>query len=239
MLLMPILVMQGRRTRRRTPRLPPAQGPCHGRCGGSNEPSLKLLAIGESTVAGVGVADMRQALGAQTASKISERYGVTVEWHSCGRNGATIAEALPELLSANLLEKADVVLVAFGVNDTTAFRTSRRWRNDVETLLDRLQQHCSPRYILLCGVPPLQRFPALPQPLKAIMGLKAWALNRKLVDLARGWSNLIYVPIRLDPDDRHMIAQDGYHPSACGYAAWAAQLSQACPPLGDAGRTAI
>ena len=52
--LSPLLIHQGRKARRDTPRLPEATGDCHGQYG-DGMPERRLLVIGESTAAGVGV----------------------------------------------------------------------------------------------------------------------------------------------------------------------------------------
>ncbi|WP_236040775.1 hypothetical protein [Marinobacter nauticus] len=52
-LLFPVLLYQGKRTRRVTPRLPEATGDYAGQYG-EGEPVFRLLVLGESTAAGVG-----------------------------------------------------------------------------------------------------------------------------------------------------------------------------------------
>ena len=53
--LLPLVIAQGTRTRRRVQCLPPATPPYHGSVPGVGKP-IRLLAIGESTVCGVGLA---------------------------------------------------------------------------------------------------------------------------------------------------------------------------------------
>ncbi|PTL98093.1 MAG: GDSL family lipase, partial [Candidatus Arcticimaribacter sp.] len=52
--LLPLLYFQGRRIKKRVPRLPVATGET-GLCSSSSENTLRMLTIGESTIAGVGV----------------------------------------------------------------------------------------------------------------------------------------------------------------------------------------
>ena len=52
--LLPLVIAQGAATRRRVPRLPPAGPPHHGLVPGAGKP-IRLLAIGKSTVCGVGL----------------------------------------------------------------------------------------------------------------------------------------------------------------------------------------
>lgn len=226
--LLPLLLAQGRRTRRLTLRLPEASGPARGVCGAPGaEPAFRLLALGESPVAGIGVDTHQESITGQLASALAARLQRPVSWRAVGRNGATVREALEQLLPSVPACPVDLALVAFGVNDSAAFRPSARWRADVSALLDALEARCRPGVVLLSGVPPMGRFPALPQPLRWVMGLKARTLDRGAQALARSRTGTLYVPLALDIDDPAFMARDGYHPSAAGCAAWAGVLAQA------------
>lgn len=229
--LLPFLIAQGRRTRRVTPRLPEAGGPCAGRaetaCGGR---PLSLLTVGESPVAGVGVATHEEAITGQLARALAVRLRRQVQWRACGKNGVTAREALQQVVPGIPEQAVDIALLAFGVNDTTAFCPVRRWQDDLRALFDALDARCAPRLIVLSGVPPVADFPALPQPLRWVMGLKAAALDAAARELAPQLPRTLYVPLALATRDAAMMASDGYHPSALGCAAWAALLADACAP---------
>ncbi len=226
--ILPFLLLQGRATRRRTPRLPPAQGPEQGVAGKKFAgPSLSLVAVGESPVAGVGVSSHAEAITAQLAQALSGRLQRPIAWQAHGRNGITIGEAREQLLPA-VAGKADIALVAFGVNDTTAFRSAARWQGDLQAFLQDLQQRCTPRLILLAGVPQMARFPALPWPLRWIIGLKAATLDRVAREVAATLPHVHHVPLTIDPADPGLMAVDGYHPSARGCIAWATVLAHVC-----------
>src|SRR5688572_12390381 len=64
--LLPLVMAQGAATRRRVPRLPPAEPPHHGSVSGAGRP-IRLLAIGESTVCGVGLTRGDETVAATTA----------------------------------------------------------------------------------------------------------------------------------------------------------------------------
>lgn len=227
--MLPILLVQGRRTRARTPRLPEATGERHGVAAHEGDaPALRVLGVGESPVAGVGVARQEEAITAQFARELAARSVRPVQWRACGRDGATVRDALAELVQQIPQQPVDVLLVAFGVNDAVAFRRVGAWQQDVMTLLKRLRERCAPGVVLVSGVPPMQEFPTLPRPLRWVMGLKAAALDRGLQALARQHAWLHHVPIVLDTrNDATLAAEDGYHPSAKGCRAWARLLANA------------
>ncbi|WP_050464089.1 SGNH/GDSL hydrolase family protein [Herbaspirillum autotrophicum] len=231
--LLPLLSAQGKRTRRITPRMPEAAGPRSGLAGatvGSMAP-LSMLSLGESPVAGVGVALQEQAITAQFAQALAERLQRAVAWQACGKNGATIADALAELVPQLPAVPVQMVLLAFGVNDTTAFRSNARYREHLHQLLQTLTTRLQPALIVVAGVPPLHLFPALPQPLRFVLGLKARCLDQTTRQLAAAFPGTLYVPVVSDNARRELMAADGYHPSRSGVIEWAQQLTAAAAPL--------
>lgn len=226
--LLPFLLAQGRHTRKVTPRLPEAGGPTAGVAGhGQSGAQLSLLTVGESPIAGVGVDSHEQAITGRLADALAQRLHRPVAWRACGKNGVTARDALEQLVPEIPVEAVDVALVAFGVNDTTAFRPLSLWRRDLGNVLKAVQTKCSPRCVIVSGVPPVAHFPALPQPLRWVMGLKAQALDGAARELAQASPHTLYVPLLLDTRDRSMMARDGYHPSAKGCEAWAELLADA------------
>ncbi|MCW5299558.1 SGNH/GDSL hydrolase family protein [Herbaspirillum lusitanum] len=237
--LLPWLYAQGKRTRRITPRLPEADGAREGLCTpaevGDAVPVV-LIAVGESPVAGVGVERQEEAITAQFAQELAVALRRPVQWRAFGKNGATVADAhrdvLPQLAQSSLpkmprMQELRIVLIAFGVNDSTAFHGSGRYRRDLAALAHALQRQLSPSLLLISGAPPLHLFPALPQPLRHVLGMKAAVLSRAAQQLAAELPRAIYVPVRSDARERNLMAHDGYHPSAAGARIWAQQLAQA------------
>jgi lysophospholipase L1-like esterase len=226
--LLPFLIAQGRYVRRVTPRLPEADGPVSGIAGGDHAGGqLSLLTLGESPVAGVGVRTHEEAITGQLAAILSNRLRRPVAWRACGKNGVTAREALEQVVPYIPPAPVDIALVAFGVNDTTAFRPASRWRADLRDVLMALDARCQPKLVMLSGVPPVGSFPALPQPLRWVMGLKARTLDIAARELTQAMAQVVHVPLLLDTRDPAMMAPDGYHPSALGCAAWARLLAEA------------
>ena len=223
-LLLPVLVWQGRRARRLTPRLPEATGPASGRWG-AGEPANCLLVIGESTAAGVGVADHSEGLASQLARLLYERTGQTHGWETLGRNGARLADVI-EMVKEAPSSPADWVLLSMGVNDTTGFTRLAIYRSRLLQLAELTSAHYAAPLVLL-SVPPMHRFAALPQPLRLMIGWRARQLDQVKRDMAarhpEQFRYLAYPPMT----SRDLLASDGYHPSGMGYRAMA-QAIAAC-----------
>lgn len=220
--LLPLVLPLAVRTRRTALRLSPAAGACEGLSGAafSGEP-LRLLLLGESTVAGVGASCLDFALAGRLALALAVRLQRPVAWRALGENGITAREACERLLPA-ADGPYDLVALVFGVNDTTHFSSSQRWQASMRQLIERFQARGA--RVVCTAVPPLQHFTALPWLLRQLLGWRAALLDRQLRALAldRG-AGFCAVSLEMQP---RYLAIDGYHPSALGYQVWGEHLAQ-------------
>lgn len=226
--LLPLLFVQGLGVRRRTPRLPDAAGPAQGIVPGAGEP-LRLVVLGESTVAGVGAATHQTALTGRVAASLARETGRAVRWRAVGRSGAT-ARQVAELAAALPDAAADAVVLALGVNDALSFRRPARWADDVAALIRTVRARVGPAPVLLAAVPPMHAFPALPHPLRAILGARARLLDDAQARLPARLPAVAHVPMWVDPAP-HLFCSDGFHPSEAGYAAMGERLGEALTAL--------
>lgn len=212
LLLMAVLFGQAVYTRKTALRLPEA--------GGAREAAGEgpwLLHVGESTVAGVGVASIEAGLTAAMAQRLRERSGESWCWRALGNNGATVAEALhwpvPECTPS-------LLVLTFGVNDTTHGTSLASWRRNLRACVERF---AGPEtQVLMTGVPPLRQFPLLPPPLSWALGWRAAQLDRVMANVcAELGAQHISLPFAALHD---LMAEDGYHPNAEGYQLWGRQV---------------
>lgn len=224
--LLPIVVPQALYTRRRALRLPDAEGPRTGATD-SGEPALRLLVMGESTTAGVGVARSEEALPSQLARALSHQSGRTIHWRADGVTGCKLADVEQRL--QQYPPQADLVVIFSGVNDTTELTSLSRWRAGVEKMM-RPAQPDGARFILL-AVPPMEHFTALPRALRTLAGLRADLLNRVMRSVADQHDRCDFIDWQIPITPEH-LASDGYHPSASGYQAIARDCAQHITELG-------
>jgi len=246
--LAPVLLWQGRRVRRDTPKLPEAAGPRHGLVKPRNGPSnpkhpvadpLRLLILGDSSAAGVGTDRQATALSGRLVEGLVARTGRAVQWKLVARTGITTGEALA-LMQAEPADPFDVAVVALGVNDVTALRGRARWLADVARVTARLAERHAVRRVLWSGLPPMHLFPALPQPLRGVIGLHARVFDGALGDwcvrrtasarateaghaVARTATVYVPLPRMTDPS---LIASDGFHPGPGAYRLWGEVLAE-------------
>lgn len=214
LLLLPFLLFQGRRVRRDTPRLPEPEGDRRGELGAGTP--LRVLILGDSAAAGVGVRHQDEALSGRLVQALSSHHRVS--WTLLAQTGRTSADVLAAL-SAHPAEPFDVALVSVGVNDVTGRTGSRDWQANLDSMATDLRQRFGVRYILFTAVPPMGRFPALPQPLRWYLGLRAGQLNTLLEALCASDENCEFLTVPF-PLQTELMASDGFHPGHDAYALW-------------------
>jgi lysophospholipase L1-like esterase len=218
---LPFLYAQGKFVRFKVGRLPDAAGETVGQIG-SGKKLLKLLAIGESTIAGVGARDHTEALTGQFARHLSERIGHKVQWHALGVSGITVRRTLRELVPQIPGEKMDVILVAVGGNDVFGLSSPQKWRRDLSELLETLRAKNPDATVFVANVPMVRDFIALPNPLRYVLSRLAKLHHFNARDLISQMENVIYFDdVKKVSDD---FFSDGVHPSPLGYDLWAAEM---------------
>jgi lysophospholipase L1-like esterase len=226
--LLPLVMAQGAATRRRVPRLPPAGPPHHGLVPGAG-PSIRLLAIGESTVCGVGLARGDETVAATAAQALARLTGGPVAWRAEGISGATVRDARAQLLPHIAPEPADLLIVAFGVNDATAYRSPAAFANDLAGLVVAARSRIGDAAVIVGGVAPLDCFPALPWPLRTILGWRSAALQAAADGLTERLPRLVVERISaLEPE---LFSCDGFHPNRRAHAIWGEEIATLALPF--------
>lgn len=179
---------------------------------------LRVVWLGDSTAAGVGVAAPRDAL----PTVVSEELGRPVELTVLAASGDRVGDVLDDQLPAVADLDPEVVFVSVGANDVTHLTPRDAFRDRYRRLVDGLRP--SARVVLL-GVPDMGAVPRLAQPLRSVAGFRGRELDEVVRAVAAG-TGATYVPIaaatgplfRAEPGA--LFAADRYHPSAAGYRTW-------------------
>lgn len=214
-IVFPFLLPQALYVRRTAPRFAAAGGPSEGSSGDGKQ--MRLLAVGDSIIAGVGASELSKALVGQTATAIAASLNCCVSWQALGVSGYDSTKILDRLLPELPDVAVDYIIVSVGVNDITGLTRLRKWRQNLSLLLDKLQAHSPNAVIAIAGMPPLHEFPLLPQPLRAYFGMRGRSFDevaRKVIDRL---PNSVHVPLDVESDPSK-FAPDGYHPSEESYA---------------------
>ena len=186
-------------------------------------PLMRLLLAGDSGAAGVGAPTQDEALSGHLVSGLAGSF--RVQWKLLAFTGATTADMIDYLQQAPAAE-FDVVVTSLGVNDVTGRHSLDEWHRQQGQLVTLLQAKFAARHVLLSGLPPMHRFPALPQPLRWYVGSRARDFDRALARFANGRPGCEFVELDYAMMDLGAMAADGFHPGPAVYRRWAMELAK-------------
>jgi lysophospholipase L1-like esterase len=213
---------------------------------------LALLILGDSAAAGVGVSTQKQALSGWLTEGLSANY--CINWELKAKTGVNSTGLLSMLQQAKpspdptsdahspslsiitfthsfdttlQCRPLDVAVISIGVNDVTGLTSLRRWRSNVTQIIEILKARYQCRFVVFTALPPMHEFPALPQPLRWVLGQRAKYLNTALLTLVNKYHGVNVLTITLNPIDNSPLnntlkymAEDGFHPQVAGYQLW-------------------
>lgn len=212
----PLLIWQGRRVRKTTLRLPEAAGARSG-VAGEHRASIRLLVLGDSAAAGVGCMAQSDAVCGQLVAGLATNF--RVHWRLWAQSSLTCAGIHELAKQQPACQPFDVVLVSAGVNDVTRRTPREQWREDLVALTDYLRNVRGAKRIIYTAIPPMHKFPALPQPLRWFIGQQAKLLNADLQQhCAANDCGYLAFDFPFEPD---YMARDGFHPSPKAAKLWA------------------
>lgn len=220
--LLPFLYLQGQYVKLKVGRLPDAGGDNFGEVG-ERSGTLNLLAIGESTVAGIGAKNHSEAFTGQFAKHLGKSLNRKVKWHAFGVSGITVRRTIRETVPKLPDEKMDVIVIALGANDVFAVAGPKKWRRDIAELINIIMKKYPHAEIFLANVPMIRDFLALPNPLRYVLSRLAKLNHFNTIDLISEFENVYYFENVSKVDDDFFCA-DGVHPSVKGYDLWTEEL---------------
>lgn len=229
LLLSPVLLWQGLHLYRTIPRLPEAAGARRGTTGSG--PPFRLLVIGDSSAAGVGVETQEEALLGRTVARLAERRRVTYRLEA--RNGMKTARMLRRLRSQQP-EPYEAALLGLGLNDVIAGRDLESWLDSYAELAEELRDRFEVKRLVVSGLPPVGAFPAIPNPLRWVLGRTA----RRFDEALRHWANtqpdVTFIDFLIAPGEPlhgipigTIMASDGFHPGPRIYDEWGRRAARA------------
>ena len=220
--LIPALVIQGNRVKKNTLRLPEPEGAREGQTGTGNK--LSLLILGDSAAAGVGVEHQDDALLGAILHELKDDF--EIDWKLQAKTGDTSSKVIHALDQIEV-QHYEVIVTSVGVNDVTKLIPVEVWIQKQEQLYSKIQQKFSPKLIIAAGVPPMNMFPALPNPLAWLFGQYAKQMNQQLENFVNQQVNMQWIEYDIEKY-RAMnlqMAADGFHPSKEVYTLWGQEVA--------------
>ena len=213
-LLSPIILLQGIYVRRVTPKLADPDGDREGHLGHGKP--LSILIIGDSAGLGVGVDHQDLALSGQINKQLADDHAI--RWKVIAKTGDTTSDTI-EKMATMPAQSFDIALISLGVNDITSGILTSQWLKRQRQLRNLLIHRHGIKHIISSGMPPMYAFPALPHPLRWILGRRAIEFDNALARELEPLPNCHYLKIGL-MEDSSVMSRDGFHPGEQVYAYW-------------------
>jgi lysophospholipase L1-like esterase len=232
---LPILYFQGKKVRLRTPKLPEAGG-CSGSCARGSDTELKVIFIGESSIAGVGVDSHEEGFAGTFAKELANNLDANVHWEVYAKSGYTMKKIADEIVPGIPDESADLIVIGLGANDAFTLNNPWTWRWQAAKLIFDLKEKFGDVPIVFANMPPIKEFPAFTFLIKLIIGNLVEILGKELVPLMEQHNGVYYDSRKITVkewkgkiegvDDVTAFFSDGVHPSKLTYRLWAENLAQ-------------
>jgi lysophospholipase L1-like esterase len=232
--LLPLLYFQGKKIRATVPRLPSAQG-TEGLVSIGDVRTVRMITMGESTIAGVGVATHEIGFSGTLAKELAAKLNVNVSWKVYAKSGYTAMQVTEKIVPVISEEEVDLIVIGLGGNDAFALNSPHRWGKDIERLIAALKRKYGDTPIAFTNMPPIKEFPAFTSAMRFTLGNLVILLGEKLETIVEKENNVFYQSrnitlkdwierMNIDRSEKDFFS-DGVHPSQLTYQTWAKDFS--------------
>ncbi|ADV50112.1 lipolytic protein G-D-S-L family [Cellulophaga algicola DSM 14237] len=232
--LLPLLYFQGKKIKKNVPRLPEARGP-KGITSIASKKVLRMLTIGESTIAGVGVATHQEGFTGNLANELAIALQTNIEWKVYAKSGYTAKQVCDKIIGTITEKSIDIIVIGLGGNDAFELNSPKKWNRDIRTLIKSIQLKFKGVPVVFTNMPPIKEFPAFTALIKFIIGNLVTILGNELEKVVKNFDNVYYYtrPVSsVDLINRYNLNihssnffSDGVHPSKTTYQIWAKDIS--------------
>lgn len=232
--LLPFLYFQGKHIRKKVPKLPEAAVP-KGLVNGKFKTTLKLLVIGESTIAGVGVKEHKDGFTGALAETLSKVFQRNIKWRVYARSGYTAKQLCTKIIPKIEETTADLIVIGIGGNDAFTLNSPKKWSDALENLINLLQVKFPETPIFFTNMPPIKEFPAFTKSIKFVIGNLVEILGERLHTSIEKKANVYYnaevitlkewsIRNNLNAENTSVYFSDGVHPSELTYQVWGKEM---------------
>jgi len=185
--------------------------------------ALTYVALGDSTVVGVGASSPERNYVSQLARRLQLVYP-TVQLSNLGVSGATSADVVARQLGRAVAAKPDLVTVSIGPNDIVQGKDAQEYERNLDMLLHTLTEQTE-AVVVVNLLPDLGVAPRFPAQIRPAMEQQTQRFNQALVRVAKAYDAQVvdlFTPSQQEiPQHPEQVSADNYHPSDAGYARWA------------------
>jgi lysophospholipase L1-like esterase len=234
--ILPLLYYQGKKVKTSVPKLPEANG-TEGSVNLelSAAKSIRLITIGESTIAGVGVETHEEGFTGTLAKELANQIQSNISWRVYAHSGYTAEKVWKDIIP-QIEEKGNpLIVIGLGANDAFQLSSPNKWKTDIQGLIASLRSKYPSSLILFCNMPPIKEFPAFTSLIKFTIGNLIELLGQELNELVKNYDDVYYFneiitieewrkKLQID-EAKSSFFSDGVHPSKLTYQSWAKDVA--------------
>ncbi|CAN5915329.1 hypothetical protein BH23ACT10_BH23ACT10_06200 [soil metagenome] len=206
----------------------------------SSLPPIQLVALGDSSIAGVGASQLSACLAVQIAQRVATGCDRAVHIRGYGVSGARTADVARQAQDLDPAVPPDAIVIVVGANDVAHVTSPWRYVRTVASVHRGLRERFDAP-VIVCSLPEFRAMTVVGAPLRTlaiVYGRLLGVFQRLTVRRIPGvhWVNgraLAGPAFRRLP---HAMAADGYHPSDLGYTLPADTLAPAVVRVVNAAR---
>lgn len=185
-------------------------------------PPFVYIALGDSTVEGVGASDPSKAYTHLVYTDLS-RHVKNVQYQNYGKRGARVHDVVQNQLDKAIAEKPSLITLSIGANDVIRGTNLKDFRRDINHVLQTLAQTQS--MVIFTNVPDFSFTRRVPKAVKPAVRMRIKQYNRIMARAADEHNATLvdtfgesYIIAKRFPE---AVSDDNFHPSDLGYALWA------------------
>lgn len=182
-------------------------------------PPVLVVALGDSTLTGPGLADPGQVWLRLALRRLAHERPIVLSSLAVG--GSRIAD-VARRVDAAVARRPDVVVVAVGSNDALHGTTAGAVRRHLDDVLRRLLGDVA--VVAVANVGDLGNIPRVPAPLRSILHVRSRSVRGVIDDVVAAHDRAVLLDVTASDDalsDRDVFAPDLFHPGPRGHEAWA------------------
>lgn len=181
------------------------------------------VAIGDSTVEGIGASHSSKSFPALVFQKIKKDKKEAV-FYNLGKGGAKVRDVVESQLARTIELKPNLITISVGGNDLHRRTKLKHFEKDFLHLIKTLKEKTDAE-IIISNIPDVSLLPSLSIFVKYLSKFMTRRLNRVINRYAKQFKCILIDLYDGSKEQsrkyKDLISSDGFHPSDKGYALWA------------------
>lgn len=194
------------------------------------KPKLNYIALGDSTVEGIGASAPKFNYASQLAKLLEKDFRVKLV--NLGKKSATSYDVIETQIPKVFAQNPNLITISVGPNDIRKLKRVSKFKQNFELILKLLSN--TGAKIVINTIPDMSKLPAIPKLTRWAVKLRVQQFNKVIHDLSKNYEIHVcdlFGKSQQFENTKDYIGQDGFHLSDLGYNLWAQYFYSDIKPL--------